>query len=140
MDSFRFPLRGSNKRGARIGTTPTRPSTIDFLFGISSLLISLELYSLSLFFFASFSGRGKNRDIFLFSHVYFTLYFSYSRVRIYKREREARCFLFCWEVKIRYLIESTILFFFFLTRIFYEFSVLFVSASPNFLFESGWDR
>lgn len=143
VDSFRFPLRGSNKRGARIGTTPDRPSTIDFLFGIPPLLISFELYSLSLFlfFFASFLERGEI-DIFSFSHVYFTLYFSYSRVRIYKREREARCSLFRWEVKIRYFIESTILFLFFLTRIFYEFSVyrLFVSASPNFLFESGWDR
>lgn len=88
MDSFRFPLRGSNKRGARIGTTPDRPSTIDFLFGIPPLLISFELYSLSLFlfFFASFLER-RNRDIFPFFHAYFTLYFSYSRVRIYKRER-----------------------------------------------------
>lgn len=109
----------------------------------SSFDIARTLFSLSFSFLFCFVLReGRNRDIFPFFHAYFTLYFSYSRVRIYKREREARCSLFRWEVKIRYFDESTILFLFFLTRIFYEFSVyrLFVSASPNFLFESGWDR
>lgn len=122
VDSFRFPLRGSNKRGARIGTTPDRPSTIDFLFGIPPLLISFELYSLSLFlfFFASFLER-RNRDIFPFFHAYFTLYFSYSRVRIYKRERGS-LLPFSLGGQNSYF-ESTILFLFFLTRIFYEFSV-----------------
>lgn len=124
VDSFRFPLRGSNKRGARIGTTPDRPSTIDFLFGIPPLLISFELYSLSLFlfFFASFLERGEI-EIFFLSSTLILRYISRILALEFIREREARCSLFRWEVKIRYFIESTILFLFFLTRIFYEFSV-----------------
>lgn len=89
MDSFRFPLRGSNKRGARIGTTPDRPSTIDFLFGIPPLLISFELYSLSLFlfFFASFLERGEI-EIFFLSPALILRYISRILALEFIRERE----------------------------------------------------
>ena len=55
----------------------------------SSFDIARTLFSLSFSFLFCFVLReGRNRDIFPFSRAYFTLYFSYSRVRIYKRERE----------------------------------------------------
>lgn len=54
----------------------------------SSFDIARTLFSLSFSFLFCFVLReGRNRDIFPFSRAYFTLYFSYSRVRIYKRER-----------------------------------------------------
>lgn len=125
VDSFRFPLRGSNKRGARIGTTPDRLSTIDFLLGIPPPLISSSNFILSLFFFSFLlrSWKGGEIEIFFLSSTLILRYISRILAIEFIREREARCSLFRWQVKIRYFDESTILFLFFLTRIFYEFSV-----------------